>query len=182
MRAGNEMPFIIITLFNSRIFFFKNRIYLLVVSVWWATSSYFSLIYRSDFHLFLESICDSCLFVLNGTSRSPSRQLLRTAFFSLCTGNTSVFLCIVLVVLKTGHFRKHVYLCSVAQSCLTLCNPMDYVARQASLSMGISRQEYWSGFPFPTSGDLPDPGIEPMSLNLLHLKVDSLPLSNLGSS
>ena len=75
-----------------------------------------------------------------------------------------MFLCIVLVFLKTGHFRKHVYSCSVAQSCLTLCNPMDYVAHQASLSMGISRQEYWSGFPFPTLGDLPEPWIEPMSL------------------
>ena len=34
------------------------------------------------------------------------------------------------------------------------------VAHQASLSMGFSRQEYWSGLPFPSPGDLPDPGIE----------------------
>ena len=34
------------------------------------------------------------------------------------------------------------------------------VARQAPLSMGFSRQEYWSGVPFPPPGDLPDPGIE----------------------
>ena len=34
-------------------------------------------------------------------------------------------------------------------------------ACQAPLSMGFSRQEYWSGFPFPSPGDLPDPGIEP---------------------
>ena len=34
------------------------------------------------------------------------------------------------------------------------------VARQAPLSMGFSRQEYWSGLPFPPPGDLPDPGIE----------------------
>ena len=38
------------------------------------------------------------------------------------------------------------------------------VARQAPLSMGFSRQEYWSGLPFPTLVDLPNPGIEPMSL------------------
>ena len=38
------------------------------------------------------------------------------------------------------------------------------VAYQASLSMGFSRQEYWSGLPFPSPGDLPDPGIEPRSL------------------
>ena len=36
-------------------------------------------------------------------------------------------------------------------------------ARQAPLSMGFSRQEYWSGLPFPSPGDLPDPGIEPGS-------------------
>ena len=37
------------------------------------------------------------------------------------------------------------------------------VAHQAPLSMGFSRQEYWSGFPFPSPGDLPDPGTEPTS-------------------
>ena len=37
------------------------------------------------------------------------------------------------------------------------------VARQAPLSMGFSRQEYWSGLPFPPPGDLPSPGIEPRS-------------------
>ena len=35
------------------------------------------------------------------------------------------------------------------------------VAHQAPLSMGFSRQEYWSGLPCPPPGDLPDPGIEP---------------------
>ena len=37
------------------------------------------------------------------------------------------------------------------------------VAHQAPLSMGLSQQEYWSGLPFPTPGDLPNPGIEPVS-------------------
>ena len=37
------------------------------------------------------------------------------------------------------------------------------VARQAPLSMGFSRPEYWSGLPFPSPGDLPDPGIKPRS-------------------
>ena len=54
------------------------------------------------------------------------------------------------------------YLCSEAQSCLTLRNPMDH--SQAPLSMGFSRQEYWSGLSFPPPGDLPNPGIEPASL------------------
>ena len=38
------------------------------------------------------------------------------------------------------------------------------VACQAPLSMGFPRQEHWSGLPFPPPGDLPDPGIEPLSL------------------
>ena len=37
------------------------------------------------------------------------------------------------------------------------------VAHQAPLSMGFSKQEYWSGLPFPSLGDLPGPGIEPVS-------------------
>ena len=40
------------------------------------------------------------------------------------------------------------------------------VTHQAPLSMGFSRQEYWSGLPCPPLGELPDPGIEPMSLNI----------------
>ena len=38
------------------------------------------------------------------------------------------------------------------------------VSRQVPLSMEFSRQEYWSGLPFPSPGNLPDPGIEPKSL------------------
>ena len=51
----------------------------------------------------------------------------------------------------------------VAKLCLTLCDALDCVANQAPLSMGFSRQEYWSGVPFPSPGDLPDPGIKPSS-------------------
>ena len=51
----------------------------------------------------------------------------------------------------------------VARSCLTPATPRT-VARQAPLSMGFSRQEYWSGLLFPPPGNLPDPGIEPGSL------------------
>ena len=48
----------------------------------------------------------------------------------------------------------------VAQSCPTLCDPMT-IACQAPLSMGFSRQAYWSGLPFLSLGDLPGSGIEP---------------------
>ena len=55
--------------------------------------------------------------------------------------------------------------CLVTKSCLTLASPWT-VAHQAPLSMGFPRQEYWNGLPFPPSGDLPDPGIKPMSPSL----------------
>ena len=50
----------------------------------------------------------------------------------------------------------------VAKSCPTLATPWTATC-QAPLSMGFSEQEYWSGLPFPSPGDLPDPGIEPRS-------------------
>ena len=65
---------------------------------------------------------------------------------------------IVSVTFKFSRF----WLSEVAQSCLTLCNPWT-VAHQAPPSMGFSRQEYKSGLPFPSPGDIPDPGIEPRS-------------------
>ena len=53
-------------------------------------------------------------------------------------------------------------------------------ACQAPLSMGFSRKEYWSGLPFPSPGDLPDPGIKFVSLRLLQWQADSLPLTPPG--
>ena len=50
----------------------------------------------------------------------------------------------------------------VAQSCPTLCDPMD-CSHQAPLSMRFFRQGYWSGLPFPSAGDFPNSGIEPRS-------------------
>ena len=59
----------------------------------------------------------------------------------------------------------------VTQSCPTLCNSMD------CSQMEFSRQEYWSGLPFPSPGNLPDLGIEPGSPAL---QVDSLPSESPG--
>ena len=59
----------------------------------------------------------------------------------------------------------------VTKSCLTLAIPWT-VACRAPLSMGFSRQEYWSGLPFPSPEDLPDLGIE---LRSPALGADSLP-------
>ena len=55
------------------------------------------------------------------------------------------------------------------------------IAHQAPLSMGFSKQEYWSVLPCPPPGDLLDPGLEPTSPVALALQVDSLPLSHWGS-
>ena len=64
------------------------------------------------------------------------------------------------------------------QSCPVLYNPVDC---QAPLSMGFSRQEYWSGLARSSSEDLPNSGIKPASSQAPALQVDSLPLSHWGS-
>ena len=56
------------------------------------------------------------------------------------------------------HFLKRVYRVKVTQLYPTLCDPMDYMQ-----SMEFSRPDYWSGLPFPSPGDLPNPGIKPRS-------------------
>ena len=61
--------------------------------------------------------------------------------------------------------------------CLTLVAPWT-VACQVPLSMGFSKQEYWSELPFPSPGDLPDPGIKHRTPAM---QADSLPLSHQGS-
>ena len=66
-------------------------------------------------------------------------------------------------------------------SCVWLCDLM-YCSLQSPLSMGFSRQEYWSGLPCPSPGDLPDPEIKPMSPVSPTLQADSLPTAPLGSS
>ena len=55
----------------------------------------------------------------------------------------------------------------VAQLCLTSCSPLD-CSLQAPLFMEFSRQEYWSGLPFPSPRDLPDPGIKPSCIYEAH--------------
>ena len=76
--------------------------------------------------------------------------------------------------------RPRVCVCvsvSVTQSCAAVAI-LWTAARQAPLSVGFSRQEYWSGMLCPPPGDPPDPGIEPTSPAL---QADSLPLSHQGS-
>ena len=65
----------------------------------------------------------------------------------------------------------------VAQSCPTLCDPTDYSPPGSSVH-GILQQEYWSGLPLSSPGDLPDPGVK---LGLLHCKQILSCLSHQGS-
>ena len=67
--------------------------------------------------------------------------------------------------------------CLIAQLCPTLGHPWT-VAWQAPLSMGFPRQEYWTGLPFPSPGDLPNPGIEARSVTS---QADSLPSEPQGN-
>ena len=54
-------------------------------------------------------------------------------------------------------------MCPYLVTQLGLLETLWTVAHQAPLSLGLSRQEYWSGLPFPPPGDLPNPGIKPAS-------------------
>ena len=66
------------------------------------------------------------------------------------------------------------------QSCPTLCDPMD-CSPPGSSSMGFSKQEYCSGFPCPSPGDLPDPRVEPACPVSPALQMDYLSLSRWGT-
>ena len=89
--------------------------------------------------------------------------------------NVLIYIHIRYIKIHTSHRRKNLEDYGgggvVTKSCPTLVTPWT-VACQASLTMGFSRQEYWSGLPFPSPGDLPNPGIEPRSPAL---QADSLP-------
>ena len=70
------------------------------------------------------------------------------------------------IVIVWGHGKLYPYKAKVKVKSLShvqlFATPWT-VAYQAPLSMGFSRQEYWSGLPLPSAGDLPDPGMEPGS-------------------
>ena len=66
--------------------------------------------------------------------------------------------------------------CVCALSCIQLFVIPWTVVRWAPLSLRLSRQEYWRGMPFLPPGDLPDPGVNPRLLGLLHWQAGSLPL------
>ena len=74
-------------------------------------------------------------------------------------------------IVRIKYTINRTIMCSVAQLCLTLGDPMG-CSRPGSSAFEIFQARIWSGLPFPAPGDLPDPGIEPTSLAL---QADSLP-------
>ena len=78
-------------------------------------------------------------------------------------------------------FNSSLNSCVCVPSCIRLFAILWTVAHQAPLSVGFPRQEYWNGLPFPSPGDLPDPGIEPASPVSPEFQVDSSPLIHQGS-
>ena len=65
---------------------------------------------------------------------------------------------------KTAWYIEHLaHSCLLATLCLTLLGPHGLQVGKASLSSRFPRQDYWSGLPFPSLGDLPNPGIPPVS-------------------
>ena len=131
-----------------------------------------SLIFGGDYSTFLESYVKKLL-----------KQFLKNIPWSVFP------ICHVLVPINNNLFDSlSLFLsgvcvcmcmcCLVAESCLTLFVTPWTVAHQAPLSMEFSRQEYWSGLPFPSPRILLTQGWSPC---LLHWQVDALPLSHQGS-
>jgi len=138
---------------------------------WWATSPCGMHIFRLPWHLtFLVHSCIGVFFYWHivfwfppHATVSHSYSVLNPLLFSLQTLSSAVMLC-----------RAYVL------SCVWLFVTLWAIARQAPLSVGFSRQEYWSRLPFPSPGDLPDPGIEPPSSVSPALQANSIPAEPSG--
>ena len=99
-------------------------------------------------HCCCGSVAKSCLFVIYGL------QHTRLPCPSLSPG-----VCPSLLLSKLQELDIIIYMVVQSLSCVM----QSHVDHQALLSIGFSRQEYWSGLPFPSPGDLPDPRVEPRS-------------------
>ena len=99
----------------------------------------------------------------------------------LATRNNEAFFFLISSVSRKRKWINIIVHTSCVQSCLALCDSMD-CRQPGSLSMEFSRQEYWKGLAFPPSGDLPEPGIEPVSPKSPILQVGSLPPWTIGKA
>ena len=117
-------------------------------------------------HMYYKTITRKRLVNISSSSRLYScfgggENILSLIIHSATLYNTVLF---TIVTLCVSHWAVSDFL-----------QPHVTVTHQVPLSVEFSRQEYWSGLPFPTSGNLPDPGIEPGSPVL---QMDSLSLSH----
>ena len=125
-----------------------------------------------------------CHFLLQGNLPDPgikprSPALQADALPSEPPGNYIVFVSGI----EQSDLILHIYVhaCTLGRfSYVFRFATLQTAARQAPLSVGFSRQEYWSALPFPPPGDLPDPGIKPASCVAPASQADSLLLSHLG--
>ena len=127
---------------------------------------YWIIIFFCNFLFVLSSfISSSFQNILSFSWQEIDKWKLDRLNFSGKNEHLNKYLChtvIVATFTKQVHFLEnwnYIFCCTHPQSCLTLVTPCT-AAHQAPLSMGFSRQEYWSGLPFPTKWDLLNPGIE----------------------
>ena len=129
-----------------------------------------SVVSNSSPYVLSKPICYSCLHIIK--SKNQLSFLTLTKF--ICLSWKTFFLGLWDTALVSWFYLALVVTCFPAFSVVTcffmlvlshvwLSGTPRTVAHQAPLSMGFSRQEYWNGLPFPPSGDLPNPGIKPMS-------------------
>ena len=104
----------------------------------------------------------------NGQISSCALQhmLIACSWIDVSIHSAHLFVCVCVCVCVNfsnmcGVHKSLCCCCLLAKSCLTLWTPWT-IACQAPLSMGFPRQEYWSRLPYPSPGDLPNPGIKPM--------------------
>ena len=122
--------------------------------------------------------------LLVGPCPSPQvpRETSRMVRHSVPRAFTSLYLLTKLYEAVTEPVLHSQRVCAQSLSRARFFAPFWTVAHQAPLSMGFSRQEYWSGLFFPSPWVLPSPGVEPTSLRLLHWPLDSSLLHHLESS
>ena len=92
------------------------------------------------------------------------------------TSTLGIFKLLKIVCRGFTLWLQHAFVFKLLQLCPILCDFMDYIVRQAPQSMGISRQEYWTGLLFHPPEDLPTQGLNTGPFYLLHSQVSSLPL------
>ena len=151
------------------------------MTFWWCENKLRATVYFSSVQF--SSVAQSCLTLCNlmdcSTPGFPvHHQLLEfTQTHVHWVGDVTVYFLNSIFTLA----QKIITLVAYMLSNVRLFMTPSTVAHQAPLSMEFSRQDYWSGLPFPSPGNLPNPGIKPMFLRLLHWKADSWPVSHLGS-